>query len=164
MLELWVKYSLNFKTGARKGHYDQLTSVWTKSMKKSEKGRTLTCLRKQRQRYNGAQDFVALAGQRFFPLRSSLALCAFKSSKFIVWGTWRTFHQLILRALLTLFIFIRSWWWSSAPFLKARVVVVQIKPVSKFRSTLPRNAGCKADCSQFMINSPFQNANYSDRW
>ena len=55
-----------------------------KSLNKSEKGRILTCLRKQRQRYNGAQDFVALAGQRFFPLRSSLALCAFKSSKFIV--------------------------------------------------------------------------------
>ena len=30
------------------------------------------------------------------------------------------------------------------PFSR-RVVVVQIKPVSKFRSTLPRNAGCKTD-------------------
>ena len=155
MLELWVKCSITIRC---------LISVWIKSMKKSEKGRTLTCLRKQRQRYNGAQDFVALAGQRFFPLRSSLALCAFKSSKFIVWGTWRTFHQLIMCALLTSFLFIRSRRWSSALFPKARVVVVQIKPVSKFRSTLPRNAGCKADYIQFMINPPFQNANYSDRW
>ena len=132
-------------------------------MKKSEKGRTLTCLRKQRQRYNGAQDFVALAGQRFFPLRSSLALCLqilqihclrnltyIPSIDSVRFTHFIPFHQkLMMKTTL---------------FPKARVVVVQIKPVSKFRSTLPRNVDCKEDCIQFMINPQFQNVNYSDRW